>query len=496
MVEATASTFEQVEANSLPVPSLPAETEQQIAQSQLNDIRGHWAEDFIRTLASQEIIAGFPDGTFRPDQRVTRAQFASILNNAFNQPSQRQAIRFVDVPRNYWAITQIERTYRMGFLEGFPGRRFGPNQNILRVNALVALASGLNLEPKGNQNRILNYFQDGSAIPNYARKATAAATESNIVVSYPNPRQLNPNRQATRAEIAALVYQTLVDAGRLNPVASNSRGARYIVEYTVVADEGETPPPETSPRISRPDPNQVRELAGRLATVEETADLRTIYLSNPAFSGGSPAAYGAYWGTAFAGFAYQAETRNNGRDDGAFSFGLGLGDPDYVGLEVTVSSFSTFRGDLFDPFGISFKLHRILPGDVGIAVGIENLILGDASDTVPSGYGVIGKVWNLKPSKREAFSRLSLSVGVGGGRFRDIDDLDTDTVNVFGNLGVQVLEPLSIFADWTGQDLNAGLSFVPFPSVPLIITPVVQDLTGNANDNPRFSISVGGSIQF
>ncbi len=149
-----------------------------------------------------------------------------------------------------------------------------------------------------------------------------------------------------------------------------------------------------------------------------------------------------------------------------------------------------------DPFGVSFKLHRILPGDVGIAAGIENLILGDASDTVPSGYGVIGKVFKLKPSEREAFSRLRVSVGVGGGRFRDIDHLDEDTVNVFGNIGVQVVEPLSIFADWTGQDLNAGLSFVPFPTVPLIITPVVQDLTGNANDNPRFSISVGGSIQF
>lgn len=493
MVEATASTFAPVEGKNHPAPSLPSETEQQLAQSQLNDIRGHWAEDFIRTLASQEIIAGFPDGTFRPDQRVTRAQFASILNNAFNQPSSRQAILFVDVPGNYWAITQIERTYRMGFLEGFPGRRFGPNQNILRVNALVALASGLNLEPKGNQNRILNYFQDGSAIPNYARKATAAATESNIVVSFPNPRQLNPNRQATRAEIAALVYQALVDAGRLNPVASSSRAARYIAEYTVVAVDETTPPPPTP---SRPDFNQVSQLEGRLAEVEENADLRTIYLSNPAFSGGSPGAYGAYWGTAFAGFAYQAETRNNGRDDGAFSFGFGLGDPDYVGLEVTVSSFSTFRGDLFDPFGISFKLHRILPGDIGIAAGIENLILGDASDTVPSGYGVVGKVFKLKPSKQEAFSRLSLSVGVGGGRFRDIDDLDEDTVNVFGTLGVQVLEPLSVFADWTGQDLNAGLSFVPFPTIPLVITPVVQDLTGNANNDPRFSISVGGSIQF
>ncbi|MBC6419548.1 MAG: S-layer homology domain-containing protein, partial [Prochloron sp. SP5CPC1] len=415
--------------------------------------------------------------------------------------SSRQAIRFVDVPGNYWAITQIERTYRMGFLEGFPGRRFGPNQNILRVNALVALASGLNLEPKGNQNRILNYFQDGSAIPNYARNATAAATESNIVVSYPNPRQLNPNRQATRAEIAALVYQALVDAGRLNPVASSSRAARYIAEYTVVAVEGEPTPPPTPPTPSRPAPNQVRELARRLATVEEDTDLRTIYLSNPAFSGGSPGAYGAYWGTAFAGFAYQAETRNSSLDDsslddGAFSFGFGLGDPDYVGLEVTVSSFSTIRGDFFDPFGVSFKLHRLLPGDVGIAAGIENLILGDASDGTSSGYGVVGKVFKLKPSTREAFSRLSLSVGVGGGRFRDVNDLDEDTINVFGTLGVQVLEPLSIFADWTGQDLNAGLSFVPFPTIPLVITPVVQDLTGKANDNPRFSISVGGSIQF
>ncbi len=481
-----------------PKPSVAHHDESvELAQTRLTDIQGHWAETFILILNQQGIIAGFPDRTFRPNEPVTRAQFASIINNAFNEPFVREPIRFRDVPSNYWAASQIERAHRMGFLQGFPDRTFRPNQDILRVNALIALASGLDLRPQGNPSTILSVYRDANSIPSYAINGAAAATENELVVSYPNRNFLYPERQATRAEIAAFVYQALVDAGRLTAIDESDRASRYIVGFTVAEKPDERVPIDPKPE-PEPTPSgaQLRDLRARLASLDNTTDLRQIYLSSPAVSGGSPSPFGAYWGTIYTALSYQAETRNNGNDDGAVAFGFGLGDPRYVGLDTTVTSLSTIDSGFFDRVGVSFKLHRAFKGDFGIAAGIENLILSEDSDSTSSGYGVVGKVFKLKPSTRHSFSRLNLSLGVGGGRFRAFDNLDEDTLGVFGSVGLRVFEPVSVFADWTGQDLNAGLSLVPIRNFPLVITPVFQDLTKEANDEVRFSISVGASYSF
>jgi len=482
-----------------PKPSVAHHDEPvELVQTRLTDIRGHWAETFIVILNQQGIIAGFPDRTFRPNEPVTRAQFASIINNAFNEPFERQPIRFRDVPSNDWAASQIQRAHLMGFLQGFPDRTFRPNKDILRVNALIALASGLDLRPQGNPSTILSVYRDASSIPSYAINGAAAATENELVVSYPNRNFLYPERQATRAEIAAFVYQALVDAGRLTALNESDRASRYIVGFTVAAKPDERAPvdPKPEPKPATPSRAQLRDLRVRLASLDNTTDLRQIYLSSPAVSGGSPSPFGAYWGTIYTALSYQAETRNNGNDDGAVAFGFGLGDPRYVGLDTTVTSLSTIDSGFFDRVGVSFKLHRAFKGDFGIAAGIENLILSEDSDSTSSGYGVVGKVFKLKPSTRHAFSRLNLSLGVGGGRFRAFDNLDEDTLGVFGSVGLRVFEPVSVFADWTGQDLNAGVSVVPIRNFPLVITPVFQDLTKEANDEVRFSVSVGASYSF
>ena len=105
----------------------------------------HWASDYIQTLANLQIISGFPDGSFRPDAPVTRAQFAAILRNAFPTDLDLRNVKpFSDVAPSYWATSAISTTRATGFLSGYPGNRFRPEQNIPRVQALVALANGLN----------------------------------------------------------------------------------------------------------------------------------------------------------------------------------------------------------------------------------------------------------------------------------------------------------------------------------------------------------------
>ncbi|MBC1237902.1 S-layer homology domain-containing protein [Nostoc sp. 2RC] len=245
----------------------------------------YWAQPFIQGLAARNIVTGYPDGTFRPEQPVDRDEFAAIIRKAFNQPPIRQiqsGAVYKDIPANYWATRPIEEAYQQGFMAGYPGGYFRPNQPVSKIEAIVALSKGLNLTPnisavpfptvaqrvvpqKTVKRRIFmplgftallqpliipkaqaasttaqqaarpasfiitNTYADANKIPQYAVGDVATATQKNIVVNYPNPKVLNPSKPATRGEITALVYQTLVSQGEIEPLAVNSPANKYIV---------------------------------------------------------------------------------------------------------------------------------------------------------------------------------------------------------------------------------------------------------------------------
>lgn len=201
--------------------------------AQFTDVgANYWARPFIENLASEQIIAGFPDGTFKPDQAVTRAQFAAIVRNAFDQPYGRTAPRFSDVSASYWANAAIADAYSQGFLSGYPNGAFQPEQQIPRVQALVALANGLNYSPRGSVNEALGRYRDAGQIPSYGEGPVAAATENRLVVNYPNVNTLQPQRTATRADVAAFIYQALVAQGRMPALQSGLSASNYVVGYT------------------------------------------------------------------------------------------------------------------------------------------------------------------------------------------------------------------------------------------------------------------------
>ncbi|MCC5638826.1 S-layer homology domain-containing protein [Nostoc sp. CHAB 5844] len=211
----------------------PSTTTSPAAASNFSDVSSdYWATPFIQALATRNVISGFPDGSFRPNQAVTRAEFATMIQKAFNQNPVRQISSggFTDVPANYWAASAIQEAYETGFMTGYPGNVFRPNLQIPKVQAIAALSSGLNLNTSGTASDILNtYYTDASAIPDYAVNNVAAATQANIVVNYPDVKQLNPQVSLTRAEAAGLLYQALVRQGQAQPLASNVTAANYIV---------------------------------------------------------------------------------------------------------------------------------------------------------------------------------------------------------------------------------------------------------------------------
>lgn len=470
-------------------PTSPPSRGVQIVQATtFPDIQGNWAQAFIEALAARGIIQGFPDGTFRPNAPVTRAQFAAMIRQAFDQPLERQGTQFADIPANFWALDAIQEAYRMGFLEGYPNNIFLPDQNIPRVQVLVALVSGLDLSAPAQSTAILNQiFQDAAQIPGWAQNSIAAATVNQMVVNYPNVAFLNPNQTATRADVAAFIYQALVSQGQLPPLPPSTVATRYIVGYEPIAQEPPTPTPEQVAALRR-------QYLLPAPPVEER--LRRIVVGGSSIN--TPTAFGAQTGDIFFGATYQEQVRFFDEDDGAVVVGFGVGDARrIVALETAVSIYDLF-GDTFEDGGVSFKLHRLIGDDLAVAIGVENAIVWGNTDGDQSVYGVVSKVFRLRENSSEPLSRLTASVGLGGGRFRSLDDIEDKegSTNVFGSIGLQVVEPVTLIANWTGQDLYLGASIVPIQGVPLVITPAVADVTGNAGDEPRFILGIGYGLSF
>jgi uncharacterized lipoprotein YddW (UPF0748 family) len=196
--------------------------------AQFNDTQGNWAQPCIEQLAQKQIIRGYTDGSFKPNASVTRAEFAAMLGNAFPKAAAvRTGGKFADVPTSHWASEAIRKAYQAGFLAGYPGGVFNPDEKIPRVQALVSLASGLKYVPVASTTETLNAaFSDVATIPEYSRSAIAAATEKQLVVNYPNARTLNPDRLATRADVAAFLCQATGTTGLISSQYIASAGTK------------------------------------------------------------------------------------------------------------------------------------------------------------------------------------------------------------------------------------------------------------------------------
>jgi hypothetical protein len=175
------------------------------------DIQTHWAQACINQMAPRKLVSGYPDGTFRPNATITRAEFAVLMLNAFPYaPEKRAGTTFKDVPTSHWAHKAIQDAYKRGFFSGYPGGMFLPNQAIPRVQAIGVLAGAKNFSFSGNaEGTLRQYFTDAAQVPDYAKNAIAAATINSLVVNYPNVKQLKPNQTATRGEVASLICRAL-----------------------------------------------------------------------------------------------------------------------------------------------------------------------------------------------------------------------------------------------------------------------------------------------
>ena len=188
---------------------------------------GYWASCPIDKLATNDVVVGYPDRMFKPSKNISRAEFATMLVKGFDQSIYSYAPEklFSDVPTNHWASSAITVAVHQNLLKGYPNGTFMPNHNVTRAEALCALAKGVKCPEvdKCKAQQILSQYSDGNTVPEWAQIPIATALEKGALNDSPNPKMIAPFKDATRAEIASMLQNIRVNAGiDKNPVTANN----------------------------------------------------------------------------------------------------------------------------------------------------------------------------------------------------------------------------------------------------------------------------------
>ena len=113
-----------------------------------------WYNTAVSTLSSMGIITGYPDGTFRPNAAITRAEFAAIAAR-FDSNGDKTTAKFSDIA-THWAKDEISIAYNNGWITGYPNGTFGPQRDITRAETMTLVNRVLNRQPETEDDLLPN----------------------------------------------------------------------------------------------------------------------------------------------------------------------------------------------------------------------------------------------------------------------------------------------------------------------------------------------------
>ncbi len=164
----------------------------------LNDIKGHWAQVQIEKLITAGAISGYPDSTFKPDQTISRAEFAAVLVKAFKLEAKNGKI-FADTAE-HWAKDAIATAAACGIVSGYDAETFAPDESITREQMAVMISKAAKLTPVESGK----IFSDQEQISEWARDAVNRASGHEIISGYPD-NSFQPKANATRAQAVTVI---------------------------------------------------------------------------------------------------------------------------------------------------------------------------------------------------------------------------------------------------------------------------------------------------
>ena len=169
-----------------------------------SDIGGHWAQGTIIQWTSKGYISGYEDGTFKPDNSITRAEFVRLVNQSMGY-TKTGNVYFSDVSSSYWGYNDIQKGVAAGYVRGDGNGKFRPNDPVSRQEAAVMIAQICGL---GQDFSAAAKYTDYRYIPSWAAGYVGAVSKAGIMSGYPDG-DFKGDRYLSRAEAVIALDKAL-----------------------------------------------------------------------------------------------------------------------------------------------------------------------------------------------------------------------------------------------------------------------------------------------
>lgn len=184
----------------------------------------HWCYQSIKFLTEIGVLVGYPDGTYKPDIPVSRAEFASMVIKSLGQENTTvsQPIDYSDIEPDFWGYNIIQKAVYFDLIPNGRGSDFRPYDPVTRAEAITIAVNALTtsqISEQKAQSIIEKSYSDYTQLPAWFLMAAAKSQLLDLDVITPGHEgKMEPNRPANRAEVAALLYKMMQEA-KLNPNA-------------------------------------------------------------------------------------------------------------------------------------------------------------------------------------------------------------------------------------------------------------------------------------
>lgn len=165
------------------------------APAKLSDIAGNWAEKEITAWVGQELINGYPDGTFKPNNNITRAEFVALVNRIFKF-TETAPVTFKDVKDSDWFSKDVAKAEKAGYLSELKDGSFILRENIKRQEVAAIICK---LKSLANDDKEAEKFTDAAKIPANFKGLIGAVKKAGYMQGYPDGK-FDPEKNLTRAE--------------------------------------------------------------------------------------------------------------------------------------------------------------------------------------------------------------------------------------------------------------------------------------------------------
>lgn len=180
----------------------------------------HWAYEAVTFLTDKQVVVGYPDGLFRPDQKVTRGEFATMAIKALGiyEKNIPQVFNYTDT-KGHWADRNIQVASYYGLVKGYSDGSFHPNDPVTRLEALTVVLNALSPQNIDSEQarHFISIYSDYSEIPDWALIKAGQCQMLGLMYNLPgHETMLEPNRHAVRGELAKFLFN-MVEAAKVIP---------------------------------------------------------------------------------------------------------------------------------------------------------------------------------------------------------------------------------------------------------------------------------------